>query len=268
MQNCIESKIHNVKLPQNQQRLVPFTHFPLTKLLAPDFTGDAIVAMILTFSTKLDRAAEVAETLHFTSRMLGFRIAAKKQGVTVQAQKFEDLMARALTRPSESQKPELPMTKAVSVKAQKLHELEKQQNEELREEVRRLRLQLEQLEKEVVSPLGALASELKELAKASETQPASADLISRARKVMQDMQEKYPQDVKMIWANWSEDLQPGKIKGDLKEFTQHFRQLEHRVVQHEKDICSLMERRAALQTMAKNGEAGELHRRQLEAEHA
>lgn len=264
LQNCIESKIHNVKLPQNQQRLVPFTHFPLTKLLAPDFTGDAIVAMILTFSTKLDRAAEVAETLHFTSRMLGFRIAAKKQGVTVQAQKFEDLMARALPRPSESQKPELPMTKAVSVKAQKLHELEKQQNEELREEVRRLRLQLEQLEKEVVSPLGALASELKELAKASETQPASADLISRARKVMQDMQEKYPQDVKMIWANWSEDLQPGKIKGDLKEFTQHFRQLEHRVVQHEKDICSLMERRAALQTMAKNGEAGELHRRQLE----
>ncbi|CAL1144099.1 unnamed protein product [Cladocopium goreaui] len=264
LQNCIESKIHNVKLPQNQQRLVPFTHFPLTKLLAPDFTGDAIVAMILTFSTKLDRAAEVAETLHFTSRMLGFRIAAKKQGVTVQAQKFEDLMARALPRPSESQKPELPMTKAVSVKAQKLHELEKQQNEELREEVRRLRLQLEQLEKEVVSPLGALASELKELAKASETQPASADLISRARKVMQDMQEKYPQDVKMIWANWSEDLQPGKIKGDLKEFAQHFRQLEHRVVQHEKDICSLMERRAALQTMAKNGEAGELHRRQLE----
>lgn len=83
---------------------------------------------------------------------------------------------------------------------------------------------------------------------------------------MQDMQEKYPQDVKMIWANWSEDLQPGKIKGDLKEFTQHFRQLEHRVVQHEKDICSLMERRAALQTMAKNGEAGELHRRQLEAD--
>ena len=201
MQNCIESKIHNVKLPQNQQRLVPFTHFPLTKLLAPDFAGDAIVAMILTFSTNLDRAAEVAETLHFTSRMLGFKIAAKKQGVTLEVQKFEDLMSAA-AKAAEPQKTELSMTKAVSMKVQKIHELEKQQNEELREEVRRLRLQLEQLEKEVVSPLGALASELKELAKASEHQPASADLISWARKVTQDMQEKYPEDVKMIWATY------------------------------------------------------------------
>lgn len=97
----------------------------MTKLLAPDFTGDAIVAMILTFSNTQARVAEVAETLHFTSRMLGFKIAAKKQGVTLQAQKFEDLIANAPVEP--------PVAKTLSVKnTQKALMLEKQQNEELK----------------------------------------------------------------------------------------------------------------------------------------
>ena len=116
-------------MPAHQQRLVPFTHFPLTKLLAPDFTGDAIVAMILTFSNTQARVAEVAETLHFTSRMLGFKIAAKKQGVTLQAQKFEDLMVN--NAPAEP-----PVAKTLSVKnTQKALMLEKQQNEELKAEL-------------------------------------------------------------------------------------------------------------------------------------
>ena len=68
-------------------------------------------------------------------------------------------------------------------------------------------------------------------------------------------------EVKVIWKSWSDDLQAG-VK-DMKGFGEHFKALEQRVRQHEKDICSLMERRASLQRMAKSGN-GELHQRQIE----
>ena len=84
-----------------------------------------------------------------------------------------------------------------------------------------------------MSPLGALASELRELAAAANS-TVTADLVARARRVMLDVQEKYPEDVKGIWQSWSDDLQPG-LK-DMKAYKEHFKALEQRVRQHEKAV--------------------------------